>query len=283
MLRIATYNLWNAKRDWPSRLAGAAEELTRLEAGIVALQEAPVEASPGLPIADYLRQHTPYAHVLHLPYLGPADRREWPEGLAFLSTSPFQDVRTNWDEGTPTENSWGARVVMAWHGTTISITNVHLDFRHAASRERHIVRIVHDLIEAPAGNCDLDILCGDFNDDGDAPTLRYLAGETALDGHRTRWRDLVAEWHDARGETPPVTLDFETNPRWRVMTITDPSKRFDRIYLRSRHHGATIAGTPRVIRSGLFGKVPTNSLGVVPSDHYGVFVDLIIQRHAASG
>jgi endonuclease/exonuclease/phosphatase family metal-dependent hydrolase len=173
---------------------------------------------------------------------------------------------------------------MAWHGTTISITNVHLDWRHAESRERHIARIVHDLIEAPAGNCDLDILCGDFNDDGDAPTLRYLAGETALDGHRTRWRDLVAEWHDARGETPPVTLDFGTNPRWRVMTITDPSKRFDRIYLRSSDGDSARPATPvRIVNAGLFGSQPTNSLGIVPSDHYGLFVELTIRGREGSG
>jgi len=274
ILRIATYNVWNAKRDWPRRLAATAEELTRLDADVVALQEAPVEASPGLPIADYFREHTPYEHVVHLPYPGPADKREWPEGLAFLSRLPLLDVRANWDDGQPTENSWGARVVVAWQGMTISVTTVHLDFRHAASRERHLVRIVRDLIEARAGDCDLDILCGDFNDDGDAPTLRYLAGKAEIAGHRTRWRDLVAEWHADRGEAAPVTLDFENNPRWRTMTIADPSKRFDRIYLRHRDAGSDATHEVSVLRAGLFGTEPTNSLGVVPSDHYGVFVDL---------
>jgi hypothetical protein len=29
-----------------------------------------------------------------------------------------------------------------------------------------------------------------------------------------------------------------------------------------------------VIGAGLFGNAPANSLGIVPSDHYGVYVDL---------
>jgi hypothetical protein len=98
--------------------------------------------------------------------------------------------------------------------------------------------------------------------------LRFLAGHVALDGHTTRWRDLAAEWHAARGETPPVTLDFEHNPRWKTKTIRDASKRFDRVYLRADGLG------PRVLAVSLFGKEPANSLGVVPSDHYGVVVDL---------
>jgi endonuclease/exonuclease/phosphatase family metal-dependent hydrolase len=268
MLRIATYDIWNSKRNWARRLAAIVEELAALDADVVALQEVPVEVSPGLSIDGFLRELTAYPHVLHLPYPGPADKREWPEGLAFLSKLPIEDVRVNSDDGQPTENSWAGRIVVNWAGRWLGVTNVHLDWRHAASRERHIVRIVRDLIDA--GPADLDLLCGDFNDDGDAPTLQFLEGRAALDGYRTRWQDLAVEWYAARGEAAPVTLDFENNPRWRSMQIADPSKRFDRVYLRA----AESAASPRVQSVGLFGKEPTNSLGIVPSDHYGVFVDL---------
>jgi len=268
MLRVATYNIWNAKRNWPRRLAAAVEELTRLDADVVALQEAPVEAAPGVPLHQLLREQTVYPHILHLPYPGPADKREWPEGLAFLSKLPIEDISVNWEDGQPTENSWAGRIVVRWDGGSLGITNVHLDWRHAASRERHIVRIVRDLIDARP--CDLDLLCGDFNDDGDAPMLQFLAGRTSLDGFRTCWHDLALEWHAERGEAPPVTLDFERNPRWKLMQIADPSKRFDRIYLRA----ADPARAPRTLRVGLFGKDPTNSLGIVPSDHSGLFADI---------
>src|SRR5215210_5296840 len=111
-----------------------AEEVARLDADVVALQEEPVEAAPGLAMEEYLRTKTPYPHVLHLPYPGPADKREWPEGLAFLSKDPLTDVHANWEDGRPTDNSWAARAVLRWRGHTLSITNLHLDWRHAASR-----------------------------------------------------------------------------------------------------------------------------------------------------
>jgi endonuclease/exonuclease/phosphatase family metal-dependent hydrolase len=271
-LRIATINIWNARTNWARRLAALAEEVTFLDADLVAMQEVPVEAAPGRPIADYFLEQTAYPHACHLPYPGPADKREWPEGLAFLSKQPLTDVRVNWAAGQPTDNSWGARATLSWQGRSLSVTNVHLDWRHAESRERHIVRIVRDLIEAEP--CDLDLLCGDFNDDGEAPVLRFLAGQAALDGHTTRWHDLAAEWYAARGQTPPVTLDFEHNPRWQGKTIRDHSKRFDRVYLR-----AAPAHEPRVTCAAVFGKEPTNRLGVVPSDHYGLVVDLDAPPH----
>lgn len=281
-LRIATYNLWNSPENWPQRLAAAAEELSSLDADVVALQEAPVDAADGLPLAEYLRQQTRYPHVLHLPYPGPADKREWREGLAFLSQLPLRDTFTNWYGDQNTENCWAVRVVFQWQGVAFGLTNVHLDWRHAASRERHIVKIVREVIDPDNVDVDLDILCGDFNDDGDAPILQYLEGQTELHGHRlrkTRWHDLVAEWHAARGEQPPVTLDFKQNPRWKPKQIAAPSKRFDRIYARA--YGDRVS--PRVVRAGLFGKAPTNSLGLVPSDHYGVFVDLSIGVEPVGG
>ena len=58
------------------------------------------------------------------------------------------------------------------------------------------------------------------------------------------------------------------------MKIADPSKRVDRIYLRA----AVPARAPCILRVGLFGKGPTNSLGIVPSDHDGLFADLNIPR-----
>jgi maltose 6'-phosphate phosphatase len=272
-MRIATYNLWNAATNWPLRLAGAAEELRALDAHIVCLQEAPAWADEGTTLADYLRQHTGYAHALHLPYPEAPRGEDRPEGLGFLSTLPLSAAHVSWSDGTDNQNSWGARVVVDWQGHSLAVTNVHLDWKHPANRERQIVRIVRELIDAhPA---DIDILCGDFNDDGAAPSLAYLAGSIELFGHRTCWRDLAADWHAARGDLPPVTLDFEHNPRWKPKKIAAPSKRYDRIYLRARL--PELAAAVHVEDVGIFGKEPRNSLGIVPSDHYGLYADLSVK------
>ena len=115
------------------------------------------------------------------------------------------------------------------------------------------------------------ILCGDFNDREDALVGRFLEGRAAINGQHTIWRDLVQEAHAARGEVSPSTIGFsEGNPRWSVFQPDGIVARFDRIYLRSR--GGSQA--PRVLQAGLYGNVPTPSLGTVPSDRYGVFVDL---------
>ena len=267
-MRIATYNLWNAAANWPQRLAGIAEVLRGLDADIVAAQEAPTQASETVLLEAYLREHTQYPHVLHLPYNETPRGDDRPEGLAFLSKLPLTDEQTNWRDGYDNENSWGARVVVDWQGVSVGLINVHLDWKLADSRERHLVSIVRGMIDAQPA--DIDILCGDFNDDLDALSLAFLDGGITLHGYRTQWRDLAMEWHAARGETPPVTLDFEHNPRWKAKRITTPSKRFDRIYLRAR----SLEFEPRTTAFGVFGQHRTNAAGVVPSDHYGLYVDL---------
>ena len=270
-MRIATYNLWNAVTNWPQRLAGIAEELCGLDADIVAAQEAPTQASESMLLADYLRGHTQYPHVLHLPCNETPRGEDRPEGLAFLSKLPLTNVQTNWRDGFDNENSWGARVVIDWNGVSLGVTNVHLDWKHADSRERHIVNIVREMIDAQPA--DIDILCGDFNDDGGASSLAFLAGSVTLHGYRNQapWSDLALEWHTACGETPPVTLDFEHNPRWKPKQIGGPSKRFDRIYLSARSPDLE----PRTAAVGVFGQHPTKVAGIVPSDHYGLYVDLM--------
>src|SRR5262245_52932423 len=114
VLRIANYNIWNSNRNWSNRLAAIVEELASLDADVVALQEVPVEAAPGMPIDGYFRERMTYPHVLHLPYPGPADKRESPEGLGFLSKLPIEDVHVNWANGRPTDNSWAGRFVVTW-------------------------------------------------------------------------------------------------------------------------------------------------------------------------
>lgn len=274
-MRIATLNIWNAATNRAARLTAAVEVLSGLGADVVCLQEAPVWVGPGATLADRLREQLGYEHVEVLAYPVQAGDREPPEGLAFLSKLRPRAVTSNWADGTDTANSWGARIVVDRSGRSIGITTVHLDWKRAASRQRHLAQIVRELIAARPG--DLDLLCGDFNDDGRARTLRFLAGDAEIDGVRTRWRDLAAEWHAARGEAPPVTLDFAGNPRWRAKRIAAPSKRVDRIYLRDDGPEADPGATsrPRISDASLFGERPASN-GVVASDHYGVYVDLTI-------
>ena len=267
-MRIATYNLWNSTFDWERRLYAAMEELAMLDADVVGMQEAPTHAPGGRAFTDFLRDRTNYPHALHVAYPVEPDESGRPEGLAFLSKLPLEDVRFNWEDEAATANNWAAKVVVDWHGASLGIANVHLDWEQAASRERHMDRIVQELIYECG--CQHDILCGDFNEDVDSPVSEFLEARESSAGRGAQWRDLARSWHSALGEAAPVTVDFTGNPRWKGQTVDSAPARFDRIYLRSGESSRDL----RVVRAGLFGKAPSNRFGIVPSDHYGVFVDL---------
>ncbi|HZJ61942.1 MAG TPA: endonuclease/exonuclease/phosphatase family protein [Kofleriaceae bacterium] len=256
-IRIATYNIWNSPDRWSQRLAAMVDDLDALAADVVALQEAPCEAAPGRSLAAYLEAATAYRHVLHLPYDDDGDDGDRPEGLALLSRFPLREHWTNWGHGTPAHNNSAARVHVEIAGALVGITNVHLDWLDPAGRVRAIAAIVDDLVDRrPA---DIEILCGDFNEHDDGPVAARLEAS---------WRDAVSAL--GTGDAP-VTLDFEHNPRWAGCAVDERSGRFDRIYLRERGGSAVT-----VAAAGLFGRDPANRLGIVPSDHYGVFVDLAL-------
>jgi len=202
-----------------------------------------MEASPGRSLAAYLEDATG-GRVVHLAYEpDPDDDR--PEGLALLSKHP---VRESW--ACAMHNNHAATFHVELAGATLAITNVHLDWQHAEGRVAAIDAFVEQLIDRHPG--DLEILCGDFNDHEDGPVAAYLHA-------------AARPWRDAAGAGAPVTLDFAENPRWRGSGSTERPGRFDRIYVRDG---------PRVTASGLFARQPANRFGIVPSDHYGVFVDL---------
>jgi maltose 6'-phosphate phosphatase len=270
--------LWNTTFNWEQRLAAIVDELHALAADVVVMQEAPSEASVGRSLAAYFEAESCYPHVLHLAYDVAPDEGDRPEGLALLSNFPWREIWTNWGQGAMTHNNWAAKVIMEMPGQTqdqtpgqtLGITNVHLDWEHQDRRMQGIVDIVERLIEPhPA---DIELLCGDFNDYEDGPIAAYLEerahSQGAVPGLATPWQDAVASSMGLT--TAPVTLDFAGNPRWKDAPVNERPGRFDRIYVRS----AGGRPAPRVTASGLFGQQPANRFGIVPSDHYGVFVDL---------
>ncbi len=262
-MRVATYNLWNSPADWERRLAASLDELRTLSADLVALQEAPTEARPGCSLAAYLEAGTGYLEVRHMPCPEDEDDDDRPEGLGVLSRHPLGPVWTSWADGAATDNNFAAKVHVEIGGTIVGFTSVHLDWEDPRKRAQAIADIVSWGERHPA---EIEILCGDFNDPDDGPVAAYLE---AGPGPSTRsWQDAVV---CSVGRTAaPMTLDPLRNPRWAGTVVTERPARFDRIYLR----GSAGRPAPRIAASGQFGREPANRLGLVPSDHYGVFVDL---------
>ncbi|MDP9380668.1 MAG: hypothetical protein M3Q29_11075 [Chloroflexota bacterium] len=82
-MRIATYNLWNTSIRQPERLDAACEELARVRADVVALQEvaARVDVGHGIDAARYIADRCGYEHTsyYHLPHICALRLRRQPE------------------------------------------------------------------------------------------------------------------------------------------------------------------------------------------------------------
>ena len=143
-------------------------------------------------------------------------------------------------------------------GLRVGVTNAHLDWELAGARPRALADLLARLVDPRAA--DVEVLCGDFNEHDDGPVAAQLEAGS---------RDAVVE--SVGRAAAPLTLDFASNPRWAGIAVTERPGRFNRIYLRA----AAGLPPPRVVATGIFGH-PASCLGFVPSDHYGVFADLVL-------
>ena len=268
-MKIATYNLWNARVRWPERLDAAGEELVRLDADVVALQEvaARVGEHDERDAAKYLREQCGYDYALTRLY--PNDLGE---GLAFLSKQPLRGVEAGWDTDLPALANCGLRMRVNVGGTEVAITNVHLDWENIAVREAQIVQVVAWIGARSEAGC-YEILCGDFNATPDSSIYRFLKGQQTLLGRGPGpgWHDLARFHAERGGRSPEPTLDFWRNPRWQDAPTLEIPLRVDWILLRDVFNTGL---PPGVLNAGIFGTHPTPQMQVVPSDHYGVYADL---------
>ena len=266
-MRIATFNIWNSPLKWSQGRIAIVDGINHLSADIILLQEAPIEAEPGVLTVDFLREETEFAHVVHLTEPLEPEDREWPEGLVTPSRFPMSQVKANWEVTGNPANNWAICVVSGVGDTRVNATNVHLDWQSEERRQIETVLILEELIE-PA-NYEIDIIADDFNDD--SAVVNFLGGLSDIDGKTTAWRELVAEAYAANSQPAPPIIDPESNPRWEFVKEKEPARRFDRIYLRSN---SGESGTVDSVQAGIFGKEPNNRFGIVPSDHYGVYTDI---------
>ncbi len=270
-LRLATLNLWNTDHLQIERLHAAAEELIRLDADVVALQEVRSHLADDGPAdaASFLRERTGYGFAAFRPYPGHPE-----EGLAFLGKHPLHVVGT----GSAAIDDCALRITVEIEGISLALTNVHLDYASVATRERQIVAIV-SAITHDSGTGRYEILLGDFNSYPESSVYQFLAGQQTLHGHDTvPWHDLARTWAELAGFAPAATLDFGRNPRWRDSPALDRPARVDWILVQDTF--ASGMASPSLTRAGIFGDELTPIARVVSSDHYGVHAALFIPEGA---
>jgi len=242
-----------------SRIEAICREMKRIQADMVALQEAWSHGRTG--VVDHIAERCEYPHRAYRPY--PDDPNE---GLAFLSKLPIEHVSAIWDTMPARQIAIRAVIVVAHR--RVAVTNVHLDWRSILAREDEIVDLDRWLTGCYSPDT-YEVLCGDFNAASDSSVHRFLTGKQSLDRRSTLWAD-VAEYYANRIQgTPAVTLDFDHNPRWAGVANMEIPLRCDWILLK---HGFS-SPSPMIKTVEVFGTTPSKESGVIPSDHYGVVLN----------
>ncbi|HEY4185641.1 MAG TPA: endonuclease/exonuclease/phosphatase family protein [Polyangia bacterium] len=265
-IRVATLNLWGDNGPHERRLELVADELGRLGADVLALQE--VREVPGrLPNqAETLARRFGF-HATFSPSTA------WgggTEGLAFVSRFP---IRESAAERLPHATETEGRIVFSACLETprgpLWIHTTHLSYRLHEGREREDqVMAVDARVVARAGATDLpQLMTGDFNTAPDADEIRWLRGATTLAGRRVFYQDA---WATVHGAAPGITWARD-NPFRAKMGWLPADRRIDYIFVTAARRDGR--GTVRDAR--LCFERP-DAAGVFPSDHCGVLSDIQI-------
>jgi endonuclease/exonuclease/phosphatase family metal-dependent hydrolase len=173
-LKVATFNVWNNENTWSSRKIAIIEEIIRINADIIALQEVPNLLELKLILKE--------VGINHYSFMQYSDEVE---GLAILSKFLLETVRKSND----VLNQCAQRVTVNIKGLTLGFTNVHLTWKSAFKREKQIVEVIKWVSES--SNTDYELLCGDFNSNPNISSVyNFLVGELSIDSSDTSWVDL---------------------------------------------------------------------------------------------
>ncbi len=256
-LRVVTWNtLWD--RYDADRIATARRRplllaaLAAADADVIALQEVEPALVALLLAAPWVRA----GYTLAADPLGPEVEDH---GLLLLSRLPVQAAGRHALGPHKAVTAVSVRTA----GAPLTVAAVHLSSDHspdgAGRRQAELARLAEGL----AGVEGELLLLGDFNDGRSGP-----AGPAGALGLRDAWTQV----HGPADDTP--TFDPTANPLAAVSSLTGRPGRLDRVLHR--------AGGTRATAAVLLGDRPAED-GLLPSDHYGVAVDLALDGDDADG
>lgn len=250
-MRIATYNIWNSQDGMPYRKRHLIEEIDKIHADIVCLQEVCDRK-----LAEDISKSNDYSFCFFANYSGEG------EGLAILSKRPF--LRTVSLLGRA--NALAGLLEVC--GKRLCIVNIHLPWDSPLNREKQIIDINSYLDEE---QFDFVILAGDFNCTETSDVNRFLLGECLLGGKESKygWYDLALSYAERIMSKPDCTLNFKENPRFTNNTI-EVNSRVDRIMLRNTYPKEF----PTLKDCHIFGQKIYDETKLAASDHYGVLAEI---------
>jgi endonuclease/exonuclease/phosphatase family metal-dependent hydrolase len=269
-LRFLTLNLWGQNGPWEARLHLVAEKLSGLLPDVVALQE--VRELPGVipNQAEMLAAPRGWNYVY-------APSSSWgggTEGLAIISRFPIgaHDFRH-----LPHSSEKEGRIVLSARLDSdlgpIWVHTTHLSYREHEGRFReNQVLLVDEVVAARKTGDAADnpqVIMGDFNATPASDEIRWLTGQTSLEGRRTFYQDA---WDVAHPGQPGWTW-ARANHYTDLMHWLRADRRLDYIFVtpprRDRrgtiHAARVLFDEPVVLPSGE---------RLYASDHFGVLAEV---------
>ncbi|MEM7143400.1 MAG: endonuclease/exonuclease/phosphatase family protein [Actinomycetota bacterium] len=261
-VRIATWNVWWRHGDVDRRRPAIVETLRRLDADIVGFQEF---SSREPDMSAWLRDELGY-EVVTSPD-GEFDRY----GLTNAIATRHPITEKSWaylDVGELPPHRTVLQIVVDVAGTSVPVSCTHLShgFDQSALRRRQLDQIA-GLVDDGRGDPKAEfppVVIGDLNAVPDSDEIRSLTGLSAPAVPGLVFTDCwtqVGDDGDGSGVTYSADNPYVNDSAW-------PERRLDYVLVgwpRPRPAGNPTAATR-------FGLDPID--GVVPSDHYGVAVDL---------
>lgn len=259
-LRVATWNLWWRFGPWEERLPLIIDQLRRVDADVVALQEVWAEGDDrsSRRIADALGHHEVFAGRLEMEpgvLFGNAVLSRWPithhEWVPLPAGDAFDERRIVLRADI--DGSRGAFQVFTTH--------LNWRFDHSAIRQEQ-VRVVAEMVAASRPRTYPAIVCGDFNAEPNSTEIGMLTGLTtpAAPG-----LVLVDAWRASHPDVPGYSWD-NRNPF--VAEQLEYDRRIDYVFV----GWPKASGAGHVVGAELIGTEPAD--GLWPSDHFGVVAEL---------
>lgn len=258
-VRIATWNIWWRFGPWQERQPLIIDELRRVDADIICLQE--VWATDETSAADVIGDALGYERVHEaLVEFSPGVRF----GNAVLSRWPIvgSEHRRLPADDQPDEHRLVLRADVDGPRGPLQVFSTHLNWRfdHSAIRSAQVDALA-EFVQSSRPRTFPPIVAGDFNAPPDSDEIRTLTGAAPVVHDLV----LVDAWRHVHATDPGFTWD-NANPF--VAAQLEQTRRID--YVFTGWFKARGAGNP--VSAELVGTTPTG--GIHPSDHYGVVVDL---------
>ncbi len=265
-MKFVTINFWGNEPDVSARLKLAISQLRHINPDVIAMQEVrPLNGRDGETTADVIATELGMVATFEetIAWNDGAFFEGHPggkEGLAILTKDdPLQVEVLRLPEARPTEKRilLSVRLGNGWAHST------HLHYRLAdgVARESQVAAICDRIGELDGPH----VLMGDFNAAPQCDEIRYMRGETSIQGKRTHWQDAFDKVHPG---SSGLTWSAE-NPQTRPLRSLDIDRRIDYIFVSTRKK----SGVGTVRDAGLC-LDERDSQGNCCSDHYGVWADV---------